>query len=97
MSAIAQVYGESGRESYIALLLKGRVAGCVLGELVGPERPARSALVDPVFLHVSEEVHLSVWLEEGLDRGTGVWRDGGSMGGAVSCVGSRMRVILAAI
>lgn len=77
--------------------MKGRVAGGVLGELVSPQLPARSALVDPVLLHVSEEVHLSVWLEEGLDRGTGVRRDGSSMRSAVGCVGSRVRVILAAI
>lgn len=89
--------GGSCKESYVALLLKGRVAGGVLGELVGPELPARSALVDPVLLHVGEEVHLSVWLEEGLDRGAGVRRDGSSMGSAVGCVWSRMRIILAAI
>lgn len=64
---------------------------------MGPELPAWSALVDPVLFHVSEEIHLSVRLEEGVDRWAGVWRDGSSMGSAVGCIGRRMRVILAAI
>jgi hypothetical protein len=64
---------------------------------VGPELPARSALVDPVLLHVGEEIHLSVGFEKVLYRNTGVWRDGSSMGSAVGCVGGRVRVILAAI
>lgn len=82
---------------YVALLLKGRVARGVLGEFVGPKLPAWGALVNPVFLHVSEEIHLAVWLEEGLDRGAGVWRDGRSVGSAVGCIGGRMRVILTAV
>lgn len=51
----------------VALLVKGREAGGVLGELVGPELPVGGILVDPVLFHVGEEVHLSVRLEPGLD------------------------------
>lgn len=51
----------------VALLVKGREAGGVLGEFVGPELPVGGVLVDPVFLHVGEEVHLSVRFKPGLD------------------------------
>lgn len=62
-----------------------------------PELPAWCALVDPVLLHVSKEIHLAVRLEKGLDRWALVWRDGGSVGSTIGCVGSRVRVELAAM
>lgn len=51
----------------VALLVKGREAGGVLGELVGPELPVGGVLVDPVLFHVGKEIQLSVWFKPCLD------------------------------
>lgn len=59
-------------------IIRGR-AGGVLRELVSPEIAVWRTLVDPVLVHVVEEIQPSKLHDEGLDRWALVWRDCGAV------------------
>lgn len=67
--------------------VEGGEACSVLGKFVGPEVVVGCALVDPVFVHVGEQVILAQRLEERCDvAGTLPCWDSGTVGEAVGCV-----------
>lgn len=63
---------------------------------MGPELPVWGVLVDPVLLHVGQQIQLAVRLEKGLEGWTCVRRHRGAISSAVGGVGGRLGVILAA-
>lgn len=75
--------------------VKGGIAGGVLGELVSPEVGVGRALVDPVGVHVVEQVVAAEVLDEIVHAGALVRRHHGTVGQAVGGVGRRHRVVLA--
>lgn len=62
----------------VARNVKGRVAGCVLGEFVAPEVVVWTALVDPKSVHVGEQVKFAEWGQKGSDVWSGVWWNDGA-------------------
>jgi len=61
--------------SRVACSVEGRCAGCVLGELVAPEVNIGSTLVNPVLLHVVQEVVTTELFNEGVDTRSSVVLD----------------------
>ncbi len=57
----------------------------MFGEFVTPEIPIRTTLGNPVFIHISQQIKLAEWSEEGGDARAGVGWDGGAGGGASGC------------
>ena len=79
----------------VARHVESRVARAVLGELVGPELLVGPALVDPIPVHVGEEVGLAEGGDEGVDAGAGVGGNGGVVAWVVGHVGGGRGVELA--
>ncbi len=79
----------------IARDIKGREAGRMLGELVGPEVGVGRTLVDPIRIHPAEEVVLAEWGEEGVDTWALIGWYGGAVGKTSRGVGAGSWVVLA--
>lgn len=68
----------------------------MLAELVRPEYPVGLILADPELVHVGEQVHLAIGLEEGVNWRTSVRWNGGSIGFAIRGVRLRVGIVLSA-
>lgn len=66
----------------------------MLGELVRPEYPVEIELAHPVFLHVRQEIELTVGLEPLVNGFALVWGHGRAVGFAVGGVGRWLGVVL---
>lgn len=63
----------------------------MLAVLVCPQNPVRVVLVDPILLHVCQQVELPVRRKPGINRRSLVWRDGSPV---IRDIWPRDRVIL---
>ena len=61
----------------VARNVESRVAGCVLGEFVSPEVVVWTTLVDPIRVHIVEQIKLAKWVQEGSNIWTLVWWNDG--------------------
>jgi hypothetical protein len=78
----------------IARHVKGGEASAVLAELMLPEIVIGVVLVDPVLVHPCQKIIFSKCLNEGLNTGTLVrWNDG-TIGQGVGSVGRRLSIVL---
>lgn len=82
--------------TYVAFGLEGREASGMLRVLVSPEHPVGVVLVDPELLHVCKKIFLAVRSKPVGNGLSGISRHRRAIRLAVSGVGRRLRVVLAA-
>jgi hypothetical protein len=78
----------------IARHIEGREASSVLAELVFVKLMVWCSLIDPIFVHPCQEVIFAKCLNEGLNAGTFVSRNDGTIGQRVGGVRRRLSIVL---
>lgn len=78
----------------IARYIKCGEASAVLTELMFPEIMIGVVLVDPVLVHPCQKIIFSKRLNKGLNAGTFVCWDDGTVGQGVGSVGRRLSIVL---